>query len=440
MPTADPTPRPPATGTTTTTDATCLACGCLCDDIAVTVAGGRVVAAERACALGLPSFLEPHPGSGGPAATVDGRPVATGAALDRAAALLGAARSPVIWGLTRSSIEAVGAALALADRLGATVDLAGSSGRAARRAAFVRVGAVTATLGEVKDRAGVVLFWGGHPDATHPRHGGRYSIARPGRFVPGRRTVAVVDVGDGPIAGEADVRVALAADRQEAALGVLLALAQGVALDPARVETATGHPLATWRGLIDLLRGVPVGAIGFGPGAGSLGATGWDRAWGLVRALNADRRRCLGFDLGEPGNAAGAAAVLTWQAGAPGWLDFGGIGPRHLPGEATLADRLATGAVDAVLAVGLDPADHLDPAGVARLVAVPRVVIAPDACRPGPAVAPPPASAIAVGRLGIEAGGTVARVDGAMLPLRPALAGPIPDDRTILRDLLTRLG
>lgn len=431
-------PMPSEADPTIIPDSTCLACGCLCDDIAVAVAGGRVVGAERACRVGLPWFLAPHPGEGHPGALVGGNPAGLDEALDRAAAILREARAPLVWGLTGAATEAAGAALGIADRVGAAVDLAGSAGRAAHRAAFVRSGAVSSTLGEVRDRAGVVLFWGGHPDATHPRHGERYSIRPAGRFVAGPRSVLVVDAGAGPTAGAADVRVALDPGRQGEALGVLLALADDVPLDGARVERATGHPPATWADLVGRFRAAPHGAVFFGPAAGGLDATGWDRAARLVRALNRDGRRCVGLDLGGPGNGAGAEAALTWQAGAPGWLDFGGGAPRHLPGDADLPGRLDRGEVDAVLAVGAGAERGLSARGLARLGAIPWVEVAPGATRARPS-GPAPTVAIDAGRLGIEAGGTVARVDGVMLPLRPALLGARPAELTALRGIAARL-
>ena len=424
---------PPPTSPTTARiipAATCLGCGCLCDDITVSVDGDRVVSAERACLVGLRWWQAVDPNEGQPIATIEGNEVGVDEALDRAAAILRGARSPLIWGLTNSSVEAVGDALRLADLVGASVDLGESAGRAAHRAAFVRGGEVSATLGEVKDRAEVVLFWGGHPDATHPRHTERYSVQPRGRFLTGPRRVIVVDVGGAESVGRADLRVALAGDRQAEALGVLLARARGVALDPARVERATGQPLAVWDDILARIAATRSSAIFLGPAAAGLDATGWDLALALVRVLNLNGRRCVGLSLGEPGNPTGAGAVCTWQAGAPGALDFAHGFPRHLPGEATLTDRLARGEVDAVLAVGLTP-----PAG---LPSVPTILIAPGATAVSAGL--PATVAIATGRLGFEAGGTVGRSDGVMLPLRPPLNGPGLTDRAILQRLAGRLG
>ncbi len=91
-------------------------------------------------------------------------------AVELAARLLGKGRSPIILGLGRSTNETVAVALELADRIGAVVEPGGSSASAARVLAFQRVGSVSATLGEVKNRADVVVFWGDDPVVSQPRH------------------------------------------------------------------------------------------------------------------------------------------------------------------------------------------------------------------------------------------------------------------------------
>ena len=67
-------------------DATCLACGCLCDDIVVEVDSSRVVEARNACVLGRPWFIGPRPGEGLPPLTIDGRPAELDDAIDHHAA------------------------------------------------------------------------------------------------------------------------------------------------------------------------------------------------------------------------------------------------------------------------------------------------------------------------------------------------------------------
>ena len=55
---------------------------------------------------------------------------------------------------------------------------------------------MSCTLGEVKNRADLVVYWGSDPVESHPRHLERFVLA-PGKFVPqGRRgrTLVVADV------------------------------------------------------------------------------------------------------------------------------------------------------------------------------------------------------------------------------------------------------
>ena len=63
----------------------------------------------------------------------------------------------------------------LADRLGATIDTTASLGHAPSVMAIQQAGESTCTLGEIKNRADLVIFWGSDPVETHPRHLERYS-------------------------------------------------------------------------------------------------------------------------------------------------------------------------------------------------------------------------------------------------------------------------
>src|SRR5262249_53183841 len=143
-------------------------------------------------------FLADHGHGNRPIATIDGQPATLADAVARAATILKTARSPLILGLTQTTMETQALAVALADRLGATIDPGDSAASEFLWSAIQRVGRVSATLGEVKDRADVVVFWGVDPTASHPRHTERYSVEPRGRFLPGGRadrTVVFVDQG-----------------------------------------------------------------------------------------------------------------------------------------------------------------------------------------------------------------------------------------------------
>jgi formylmethanofuran dehydrogenase subunit B len=423
----EPTPRVIA-------DATCTACGCLCDDILLRVAGERIVAAEHACDLGRAWFFRDHGPGGRPSATIEGRPVTAAEAIARAAEILGAARAPLVLGLTRTTVEAQAAAVGLADRIGAVIDPGHAADACPRLLAVQRVGCVSATLGEVRNRADVVVFWGVDPLVSHPRHWQRYSVEPAGRFVPeGRagRTVIVADAHRTATAARADVFLPIDLDRQFETLWVLRALVKGIDRDGVRVPDE-----ASLRALADRMARAQYGAFFFGPGLGRApgGSTNVEAALALVRDLNATTR-FVALTLGGPGNPSGIEAVLTWQAGAPLGVDFSLGYPRFLPGDATAPDLLARGEADVALIVADDPAPGLPPAARDHLDRIPTVVIAPDATDPTRRAS----VALSSATYGIHTPGTVIRSDGVSLPLRPALTSELPTDRDLLRAIEDRL-
>ena len=249
---------------------TCLVCGCLCDDIAVVKQGKGITAAGNACALGREWLLRrPLPERGGPCRPIKGQP---GGGRPRpwssAARLLMEANAPIILGLGRSTNETVAAALELADRIGAVVEPDNSRVSVPRVLAFQRVGRVSATLGEVKNRADVVVFWGADPVVSHPRHWQRYSVEPRGRFIAeGRagRTVIVVDQERTATAEQADLFVEIDASRQFEALWVLRALVRGLELDSIRVREHAGADLPRLQELAEPLMAARYGAFFHGP-------------------------------------------------------------------------------------------------------------------------------------------------------------------------------
>ena len=405
----------PASPTTTLDDATCTACGCACDDIGLELDGGRIVGARRACEVGLGWFLRDH-AHAGPDATVDGREASVDEALDRAATLLYRARAPVVLGLSGSTVEAVSMALAVADRLGAAIDPLHGGGASARLRAVARVGRVGATLGEVRDRADVLVFWGVDPVATHPRHFERYSADARGHFVD-RRAVLVAGAASSMTSARADMFLQIADDVQFDVLWVLRALANGTSLDIPRAEASTGLPIDALRAWADRLKSARYGAFFAGPGLGD--AATYEAALLLVRDLNTSSRFVF-LTLGGPGNPAGAEAALAWGSGYPSAVDLGSGAPRPLGMSA--AEGLARGRFDAALVVGDGPP-----------TTIPTVAIGPAAVARGGSVA------LAAATPGIHAGGTIFRADGVALPLRRALPTPLPTDRDLLARLDERL-
>lgn len=414
-----------------TTSVTCLGCGCLCDDLTVTVDRGLIVESTRACPLGVAWLQDRQTDPAAPVATIEGVEADLSLALDRAVEMLARARAPVIFGLTSSSTETVRAALALADRARARVWLDRPDSSVARISAFQNQGRVTGTLGEVKNRADVVVFWGCDPITTHPRHWERYSVEPVGRFVPeGRagRMVVVVDQAMTRTGERADLFVRRDETRDIPILNALAAGVRNQAVDPARQTAAIGLEPAVIDDLVSRLMSARYGAIFFQPGPDHA-AVAWEEAARLVRALQ-DHTRFILLGLGAAGNEAGAEAALTWQAGTPRGVDYGRGFPTPLEDVGDLESLIEGGAADLLLTIGAvrRVESNRYPPGI------PVLAIGPNATRSDQ---PAATVGIATAATGIEAGGTVTRTDGVVLPLRPPLASRFPIELEVVTRLST---
>jgi len=178
------------------TDATCTFCGCLCDDIDLKVHGDQIIEAKRACVLGT-SWFTNHAVEDRPSCLIRGNPVPVEDGIEAAAQILSDAKYPLIYGLSDTTIDSQRVAVAIGDWIGGNVDSTSSVCHGPSGMAMQSVGEVTCTLGEVRNRGDLIIFWGSNPAESHPRHFTKYSLMPKGMFVPnGRkdRTCVVVDV------------------------------------------------------------------------------------------------------------------------------------------------------------------------------------------------------------------------------------------------------
>ncbi|HTU25025.1 MAG TPA: formylmethanofuran dehydrogenase subunit B [Pirellulales bacterium] len=415
-------------------DATCAGCSCACDDIELTTRAGRVVSTKNACELGQAWFATAP--AGGPSCLVAGRPASVDEGIERAAHLLAGARRPLVYGLTETSCEAMRLAAKIADWIGGVIDTAGGGASGLGGLSLHGVGEVTCSLGEIANRADVLLVWRANPRVTHPRHFSRYSLEPRGRFVPGGRsdrTCIVVDAAPTESAAAADRFVPLRAGSDFEALWILRAIVRGVPLDGARVLADTGTALADWQTLADELKGAKYAVILFDQALGNAraGHVQVDALWALVRDLNA-HTRVAAAPLSAGGNAVGAGAVLCWQTGATGAIDLARGYPRYSPEEYTAEAVLTRGEVDAALLVAADRRP-LSAAAQNRLARLPRVTIGSASDDSTAEVA------FRTALVGRESGGTIFRTDGVPLPLRPALGAAGPTDVEILTRLERRV-
>jgi formylmethanofuran dehydrogenase subunit B len=403
---------------------TCLGCGCACDDIEVVVVADRIAEARRACPLGAAWFGD---GSVPARAVVEGGDVAGPLAIDAVARLLLRARRPLVYLAPELSCEAQREGIGLADGLRALLDTISTDTVLPSILAMQERGRASATLGEVRNRADVLVWWGVDPDARYPRYPTRYAPQPSGLQVPeGRRSrrVIAVDVGEARGPADADVRIAVSPADEVATLTALRALlGTGTPAQPTDEGGAWANARAV-AAAIGAARYVVVAADAEpSPGRDPARAAALI-AW--TQALNRPTRAALST-LRAGGNRSGADAVLTSQTGYPTAVDFSRGFPRYVAHDGATA-RLARGEIDAVLIVGLAAG-----APAAVRAAQPLAVIGPRASEAAGAQV-----AIDTGVAGIHAGGTALRLDDVPLPLRPSLAH-VPDPASVLRALRDRV-
>jgi formylmethanofuran dehydrogenase subunit B len=419
---------------TTAENIACPVCGCVCDDLRVTLNGGRVTAAEGACRLAEPWFLAQRSDEG-PVAFLDGRAASLEDALDRAAILLGSARAPLIYGLSRSTTEGQRAAVALADRIGATIDTTASLCHAPSVMAIQEVGESTCTLGEVKNRADLVIYWGSNPVESHPRHFERYAVDPCGEFVPGGRsgrTLVVADVKETATTRLADLVVPVEPGRDFEVLWTLRALVRGISVDP---SASTGAPLDLLKDLAARMTACRFGVAFFGLGLSltGLGHRSVEALLLLVRDLN-DRTRFYARRMRVQGDVTGADSVLAWQTGYPFSVNLARGYPRYNPGEFSAQDVLERGEADACLLLGSEGVARFSQAAVARLRTIPTIVLD----YPGVESPVPAAVRFTTAVYGVHRAGTAYRMDEVPIPLRAFLPSALPSDADVLGGIADR--
>lgn len=416
-------------------DVACTVCGCVCDDLRMHVAQRRIVQAERACGLAEPWFLEQ--GSRTPAAAeIESQPSSIGDAVQRAVQILQSARAPLIYGLSRSSTDGQRAAVALADRIGANIDTTASLCHASSVMALQVVGEQTCTLGEVRNRADLVVFWGSNPVVSHPRHQERYSVFPTGEFRPGGRSdrmVIVADIKATPSTEQADLFLPIEPGRDLEALWTLRCLVQGIPVPP---EASTGAPLDLLRDVAQRMKSCRFGIVFFGLGLSTtgLGHHNVEALLQLVRELN-DYTRFYARRMRVQGDVTGADLVLAWQTGYPFSVNLSRGYPRYNPGEYSAQDLLEQGEVDACLFLGSEGVKRFSPAARDALRHVPTIVL--DHPTVDSQVAP--TVRFTTGVYGIHYAGTAYRMDEVPVPLRAVLPSEYPSDGEILRRMLESL-
>ena len=402
--------------------ATCPFCGLACGDLVVSDAGVDTRGCARAAA-GFARGVAPRKSH-----TVAGRPASLDGAIAAAADILHRASAPLFHGLT-ADLHGVRALLALADRVGGTVDHAYSPALLANAAVARASGWVTATFAEIANRADVMLLVGSDPERNFPRFHERLTRHATPLYRDG--SPRLLYIGPERLAPPPGASALSAVVGDDQLLSGIAAL--GLLLRGRRPGSAHGSlPVDALAEIASRLRDARYGAIvwDLSPYAPTTAELVVEYLADILRRLNADTR-CVGLPLGGSGNGLGAMQAALWQTGWPLRVSFADGVPRHDPWRHDGARVLASAETDAVLWVAA-LATEPPPTTAAPLIAL----IADDID-----LAAPAAVEIRVGIPGVDHGGEFVRSDAVIaVPLQATRPSDRPSVADVARAILAKLG
>jgi formylmethanofuran dehydrogenase subunit B len=358
------------------------------------------------------------------------QPCSLNEAIDRAAEILIKADYPVLYGWSLTSCEATGLGTALADELSGVIDNQTTVCHGPGVLGMYEVGEPTCTLGEVRHRADLIIYWGCNPEEAHPRHLERYSVKAEGRWRRERssRKLIVVDVRRTTTAKLADQFIQILPGQD---FELVTALRMALAHEEIEQEEVAGLRLEEVESLAELMRACEFGVLFYGQGVTQSRGKGLniDALFSLVRDLNKWTKFSI-MPIRGHYNVTGSNQVMTWQTGFPYAVDMSRGYPWHNPGETSIVDIMTREENDATLVVSSDPVAHFPPRAVKHMLKHPLISIDPHMSMTAMAADVLIPSAFA----GIEAGGSAYRMDGVALPMRKFAEPPegiLPDEEII---------
>lgn len=413
--------------TQTVTDVICPFCGTLCDDLEVVVTddGKKIVDIYNACAIGAEKFLHSQATDRLKRPRMqqeDGtwKEITYDEAIDYAAKTLAAAKKPLMYGWSSTNCEAQSAGHKIAEAVGAIVDNTAAVCHGTTLIAVQDVGIPSCTLGEIKNRADRIIFWGCNPCHAHPRHMSRYSIFPRGFFtVKGQksRKMIVVDPRPTDTAKLADIHLQVEQGRDYELLQAFRVAIRGEVLPDvvAGIEKERIYEAA------EILKSGRFGVIFFGMGVTqSLGKNhNIDAAIMLTKDMNEYTKFAIIAMRGHY-NVTGSGQVLGWQFGFPYSVDLSRGFARYNPGETSSIDLLQRKEVDAVFVIGSDPGAHFPNGCVKEISGLPSICVDPhitptsEVCKVH----------IPVAFVGVEVGGNCYRMDNVPIEARKVVEPP----------------
>lgn len=409
------------------TDVVCPFCGTLCDDLECEVSddGKELLEVYNACAIGAEKFLHSQAEDRLTSPRMrqeDGswKEVSYDEAVEFTAQMLAKSKKPLMYGWSSTNCEAQSMGSRVGELSCAQMDNTATVCHGSTLIAVQDVGVPSCTLGEVRNRADCIVFWGCNPAHAHPRHMSRYSIY-PRGFFTGKghkgRTVVVVDPRPTDTASLADYHLQVEQGRDYELLSALRVAFRGEQLP----DVVAGVPKETIIEVADKMKQARFGCIFFGMGVTqSLSKNhNIDIAIHVTRDLN-DYTKWSIMPMRGHYNVTGSGEVWGWQFGYPFCLDLSRGHARYNPGETSSNDLIVRGEIDSVFVIGSDPGAHFPFQSVKKMNDLPCVCVDPH-ITPTTVVAD---LHVPVAFVGVEVGGCAYRMDSVPIETHKVVEPP----------------
>ncbi|MEM3383512.1 MAG: formylmethanofuran dehydrogenase subunit B [Nitrososphaerales archaeon] len=417
----------------------CPICGCLCDDIEATVEDNKIIKVKNSCSVSATKFLNYYKERNlSPLIRENSelKPASIQEAINKTAEILMNADLPVIYGFACTGCETQSVGVELAEEVGGIIDNQTVTCHGPSALGLHDQGMPSCTLGEIRHRADLIVYWGSNFQESHPRHLARYSALSEGRFRKGRkdRKLVVIDVRKTPSARLADLYIPIEPGQD---YELMSALRMALQFDEIEEESVAGLSIEQIEELAEMMRSCEFGVLFYGLGLTmSRGKErNIDMAISLVRDLNKWTKFVI-MPMRGHYNVTGMNEVTAWQTGYPYAVDFSHGYPYYSPGETTFTDLLRRGECDAALIVASDPLAHFPKDVAKNLCKIPYAVIDPHLSMTALAAE----VVIPCAFTGIEAEGSAYRMDTVPLPLKKVVdppSGIYPDEEIVSMILKT---
>jgi formylmethanofuran dehydrogenase subunit B len=423
-------------------DVTCPFCGTLCDDISITVSDDnkKILQVRNACAIGAEKFnhtKEPGRVTRPRIRQPDGtyREGTYDEAIEFAANMLVKSRKTLMYGWANTSCQAMSIGHEIAEKVGGIVDNCATVCHGSSLIAIQDVGIPSCTLGEIKNRADRVIFWGCNPAHAHPRHMSRYSIFPRGFFTTKGhkgRIIYCVDCRKTDTAHVADKFIQVEQSHDYELLDAFRTAARGEPLP----DFIGGVPKEKVYETVEELKTGRFGVIFFGMGlTHTLGRNhNIDEAISFTRDMNEFTKFNIIAMRGH-WNVTGSGQVLSWQYGFPYAVDLSRRNKaRYQTGETTSVDLLIRNEVEATFYIATDPGAHFPIDAMISSSKKPSVAVDPH-------ITPTTELAdvhIPVAMVGVETGGCAYRMDNVPIETRKVVDPPegmLTDEQLLTRIL-----